>query len=65
MTALSQRARAIMHIRPQATYALPRHPDAAAPRIVTHTGTYTEPTWQPTRPGAMDAYRLPSRGLST
>lgn len=49
----------------QATYALPRHPDAAAPRTTSPEGTYTEPQWQPTRPGAMDAYRLPSRGLST
>lgn len=62
---LSQRARNALRIKPQATYALPRHPDAAAPRIVEHTGTYTEPKEQPARPGAMDAYRLPSRGLST
>lgn len=61
--AISKKARAIMHIKVQETYAAPRHPDAAPPRTPDHSGTYDGAELRPYtgRPGAMDAYAIKSR----
>ena len=49
---------------PKAAPATPDNPPTPPCRIDRMTGTYTCPELYapPSRPGAMDAYRLPSRG---
>lgn len=63
---LSARARKIMSLKTQPTYANPPLLGAAGPRAITALstkGAYSAKELQPFdgRPGAMDAFKLPSR----
>jgi hypothetical protein len=63
---LSARARKIMHLKHQPSYANPPLPNAAGPRVITAVsvkGTYSAKELMPFdgRPGAMDAFKIPSR----
>lgn len=63
---LSEKTRKAMSLKAQETYALPKPPGAAGTREYTvGTGTYTGEELRPYvgRPGSMDAYALPSKGM--
>lgn len=68
--AVGQKTRIAMHLKPQASYALPVHPDAPvrkSGKLWEGRDVYKgeELRIQPARRGAMDAFSLPSVGLRT
>ena len=62
---ISYRTRSALSIKTQTRYAEQKPEGSALPRTPTNVGTYDGAELRPytCRPGALDAYRLPSRGL--